>query len=143
MIIPFNLPWVYRPGSSDEENAVVLCHLLECLVSIDMEYLSRHPTPALMKSGVRYGRTYQWDSVPSVLQKGVADCKSLTAWDVAERRLRGEKAKPIFQVYPAKFGAPDFHIWTWTPSGEIDVSEKLGMNTYLRDAARLSARRTG
>lgn len=141
MIIPFNLPHVYCSGSSDEENAVVLRPLLECLVAIDMEYLQRHPTPPLRSSGVRYGRTYQWDCVPAVLAKRVADCKSLTAWDVAERRLRGEKAKPIFKVFPRRFGAPDFHIWTWTPSGEIDTSAELGMNQYLQDAARM--RRVG
>ena len=137
MKIPFNLPWVYRPGSSDEENAVVLRHLLECLVAIDTEYLSRHHTPLLRESGVRYGRTYEWDSVPSVLKKGVADCKSLTAWDVAERRMRGEKARAIFKVYPSRFGAPDFHIWTETPNGEIDTSAELGMGGYIRDQARL------
>lgn len=137
MKIPFNLPWVYRSGSSDEENAVVLQHLLECLIAIDIEFLSRHEAPLLRQSRVRYGRTYEWDTVPAILDKRVADCKSLTAWDCAERRMRGEKCRPIFKVYPSNFGAPDFHIWTWTPSGEIDTSEELGMRGYIRDQSRM------
>lgn len=137
MRIPFNLPWVYHSGSSPEENAVVLRHLMECLIAIDEEFLRRHKTPPLLQSGVRYGRTFEWDSVPAVLRLGYGDCKSLSAWLCAEMRLRGDKCRPIFRVYPSRFGAPDFHIWVETGHGEIDPSAKLGMRTYLHDAKRM------
>lgn len=141
MRIPINLPWVYSSTSNPEENAVVLRHLMECLIAIDMEYLRRHRTSPLFQSGVRYGRTFDWDTVPAVQRLGYGDCKSLSAWLCAEMRLRGEKCRPLFRSYPSRFGAPDFHIWVETAHGEIDPSEKLGMRGYLRDAKRL--RRAG
>lgn len=136
MNIPFNLPWVYCPGSSDEENAVVLRHLLECLTAINVEYLQRHPTRSIFQAGVRYGRTFEWDSIPAVIRRGYGDCKSLSAWYCAELRLRGEKCRPIFKMFPSSYGAPNFHIWVATSEGEVDPSAKLGMNEYLRAQRR-------
>jgi len=77
-----------------------LDRVLEDLAQQDVDYLQEHPdAPRLRASGVRYyhsgrgsasGLIDEWLDVPEALAEGVADCKSLAAWRVAELRVSGE-----------------------------------------------------
>ena len=68
MRICFDLGAVFYPGASDEDNALALQAMLEALIAVDRVYLRRYgrAVPKLYASGVRYGRTVVWDSVPDL-----------------------------------------------------------------------------
>ena len=111
MQITFNLPHVFNSVSTPEANAPGLQALLECLVNINMAFLRANPaTPDLYQSGVRYGRTLLWEPIPALYSARFGDCKSLTAARVAELRVRGTPAKPVFRFRTRPNGARDFHI---------------------------------
>lgn len=75
MRVCFDLGDVFHPGASDEDNALSLQALLECLIAINRVYLRHHSrTPKLYQSGVRYGRTQVWDSIPDLLTRRYGDC---------------------------------------------------------------------
>lgn len=148
MIVPFNIGFAFNPDSPPLVNARVLSVLLENLIQVDMVYLQcmrdvGRAVPELHRSGVVYGRTKLWESIPDVIARGYADCKSLTAWFVAQVRdaavvqhgatmaqARG-MAKPVFRwVRNTSNGQRDFHILVQTPTGWRDPSKDLGMNQY-------------
>jgi hypothetical protein len=132
MRICFDLGGVFFAGASDEDNALALQAMLEALIAIDRVYLRRHPrTPKLYASGVRYGRTQVWDSIPDMLTRRYGDCKSLTAMFVAELRQAGEAAKPVFRFATnPQTGQKDFHILVQRGRSFEDPSRKLGMEQY-------------
>jgi hypothetical protein len=138
MRICFDLGGVFYPGASDEDNALALQAMLEALIVIDRAYLKRYPrTPKLYASGVRYGRTQVWDSVPDLLTRRYGDCKSLSAMYIAElREAHGNKAaRPVFRfARNPQTGQRDFHILVWR-GGTVfeDPSRKLGMEQYHRN----------
>jgi hypothetical protein len=137
--ITIDLPHVFHPGSTPEDNAHVLRALLDCLIRSDAVYLRRHAAPSLYGSGVRYGRTKKWDSVPAVLSLGYGDCKSLTAWRIAELSLQGQKATPVFRWVKRgdASGAVDFHILVLREDGAFeDPSKVLGMGHNENEAFR-------
>lgn len=74
MRICFDLGGVFYDGSSDEDNAIALQQLLECLIGINRLYLRRFRAPKLYQSGVRYARTQIWDSIPDLVKRGYGDC---------------------------------------------------------------------
>ncbi len=133
MVIPIGLSHVFFPGSDPAENAEVLQATMAYLVVINRLLLRRHPEiPRLYESGVVYGRTVVWDSIPDVLNRGFGDCKSLTAWLCAERQEQGYKCQPVFRWIERPAGAPDegklqYHILVQTPEGFEDPSKFLGM----------------
>lgn len=130
MQIVFDMPHVFRPGANHVENALALQALLNCLVALDSAYLQENPTPSLYGSGVRYGRTKEWDTIPAVIKRGYGDCKSLTAWLVAEKRRQGIECRPCFRWLnrPDGSGAIDFHILVEYPGAKYeDPSRVLGM----------------
>lgn len=132
MRISFDLGGVFYPGATDEDNALALQALLEALVAVDRLYLRRYPrTPKLYTSGVRYGRTQVWDSIPDLLKRRHGDCKSLTAMYVAELREAKVVARPVFRfaVNP-QTGAKDFHILVQIGKTFKDPSRDLGMVQY-------------
>lgn len=133
MIFQIDLPHVFRPGASDEDNAMVLRAMLEALVMANMVFLKSNPkTPRLYQSGVRYGRTTTWLAIPALYALRYGDCKSLTAAFVAEERIAGRQAKPVFRpMYNPKKAQNDFHILVQTPRGFEDPSRKLGMDQYF------------
>lgn len=135
MRISFDLGGVFHPGAADEDNAYVLQALLEALIQADRVYLRRYGkrVPKLYASGVRYGRTQVWDSIPDLLARRYGDCKSLSAMYIAEVRESGKKAVPVFRFArnPAS-GQKDFHILVKTDTGIEDPSRKLGMDQYHR-----------
>jgi hypothetical protein len=125
--ITFDLPHVFSPDASPVENSEVLKALLDCMVSVNLAYLKSHPTPPLYRSGVVYGRTAVWNTIPAVLQLGYGDCKSLATWLVAEYRLLGVPCRPVFRWIRRASGTRDFHILVDTESGYQDPSKVLGM----------------
>jgi hypothetical protein len=147
--IAFGLPHVFGTRSNAKANAYALRALLDCLTRIDQAYLLDHPrTPSLHGSGVVYGRTEVWDAIPAIIDRTYGDCKSLTAWRVAELRRAGIQARPVFRFNPRRDGANDYHILVQVirptrysvrdGSGALyeDPSRDLGMsseNLYIRN----------
>ena len=133
MLFQIDLPHVYKPGASDEDNAMCLRALLEMLVMANMVYLRRYPrTARLYRSGVRYAQCPIWMAIPALYARGYGDCKSLTAAYVAEERIAGREAKPVFRPqYNPRKGQNDFHILVQTPRGFMDPSRDLGMDAYF------------
>lgn len=131
MIISFPLPHVFSSASSSQEDAEVLNRLLNLLIEVDTVWLKHHPTTSLYQSGVRYGRTTEWDCIPALYQRRYGDCKSLTAARIAELRKEGRRAAPVFRWKVRKDGGKDYHILLITDSnseGFEDPSRILGMN---------------
>ena len=131
MNVPFNLAAVFNADTSMVSNARVLRALLEVLIAADEEYLRTHAAPRLYASNVRYGRTNEWESIPDVIARGYGDCKSLSAWLVAERRVRDKKPADVTFRWlrnPKKGGVPDWHILVMGDHGWEDPSKVLGMN---------------
>ncbi len=126
MEITFGLPHVFERDSDSLENAKALRLLLEALITLNLAYLQHHSAPALYQSGVVYRRTRTWDSIPEVLRKGFADCKSLSAYLIAQYRQKGVRAEPVFRFMPVKNGNM-FHILVKTDKGFEDPSKVLGM----------------
>ena len=129
MQITFALPHVFYPGSNPVENARTLRILLDALISIDETFLKHHTVPGLYQSGVVYGRTQIWDSIPALYSRGFGDCKSLTAALVAQYRAQGKTAQPVFRWAKRSdgSGATDYHILVQTADGFEDPSKVLGM----------------
>ena len=127
MQITFNLPHVFNPASNPVDNAYALRALLDCLVSINLAYLKRHPAPALYKSGVVYGRTVIWDSIPALYDRGYGDCKSLSDALIAEYRIKKIACEPAFRWIRNDNGSTDFHILVQVGDRFEDPSKKLGM----------------
>lgn len=135
MRICLDLGGVFHPRASDEDNALVLQALLEALTQANMVFLRRYPkTPSLYQTGVRYGRTQVWDSIPDLVTRRYGDCKSLTAMRIAELRIHGEKAKPVFRfARNPQTRQKDFHILVQRSKGKVpfeDPSRLLGMDQY-------------
>lgn len=130
MEIVYTIPHAFGPGSDSSENATVLRLLLELLIALDIEYLRRHPnTPSLYEDPIFYRRTVEWEPIPAIRLRGFADCKSLTAWRVAELRLLGEEAKPVFRWRRTPRGTYDYHILVLRPGGLFeDPSKAKGMS---------------
>jgi len=129
MQITLNLPHVFYPGSSPKDNARVLRALLDCMVNINQAYLKDHSALGLYQSGVVYGRTKIWETIPALYQRGFGDCKSLTAALIAEYRNRGIEADPVFRFDYSKKrpGQINYHILVQTKYGFKDPSKDLGM----------------
>lgn len=110
MEITISVPHVFHPKASQAEDATALMLLLECLIGLNRAYLRDHPTKGLYRSGVVYGRTEEWDSIPAVKRRGFADCKSLSAWRIAELREQGVECRPVFRWVRRRNGSKGFHI---------------------------------
>lgn len=104
---------------------------MEALISINLVYLELHPeTPKLTSSafGVVYGRTNDWLSIPALYARRFGDCKSLTAMRVAEHRIRGKNANPVFRSRKNETGGTDFHILVQIGVDSFeDPSKECGM----------------
>lgn len=130
---------IFTDSYSRRASEMVLDLVLECLVQIDMLFLRLNPQcPKLYDSGVRYyheGIVDEWFDIPEALHERVADCKTLSAWRVAELRLSGEDPKAQCEKTFAEMEHPDgstmllYHIRVSRSNGTIeDPSRKLGMN---------------
>jgi hypothetical protein len=111
----------------------ILKHLLEVIVAANMEYLRCNPhTPSVYRAGVSYCReprgTEYFQSIPSIMLTGCADCEDLSAWRVAELRFHGEPAKFAIYKREKKSGFLLYHIQVRRADGRIeDPSKALGM----------------
>ena len=131
MIISLDLPHVFYPGSNPREDAFALRIMLDTLIRLNMAFLRDHRVPNLYDSGVRYGRTQVWDTIPALYRRTYGDCKSLTAALVAERRFAGKAAEPVFRWIQNPDGSKDYHILVGIGRGQFeDPSKILGMNQY-------------
>jgi len=132
MDITFSLPHVFYPGSNPEDNAYALQILLDMLVRQNMAYLRNHAVLPLYQSGVVYGRTQVWDTLPALYARRKGDCKSLTGVRVAELKMIGHEARPVFRFAVTPEGKHLFHILVERfENGQIfyeDPSRILGMN---------------
>ena len=128
MEIVFSMPHVFYPGSNLEENARAIMTSVEYLIALDVDYLKRHATPSLYDDEVCYKRTVEWEPIPAVQLRGHGDCKSLAAWRIAEYRIRGIPAKPVFRWRSRPDGFLDYHILIQLNQGRWeDPSKTLGM----------------
>jgi hypothetical protein len=132
MQIVYDAPFVFFPNSSKLANALVLRASMDYLVTLNRIYLSTakqhgYPVPGLYQSGIRYGRTQVWDTIQAALQRRHADCKTLSAWLIAELQERGFAAQPEFRWNPRPSGERDFHILVMTEKGIRDPSKDFGM----------------
>lgn len=133
MQISFDMPFVFRPGATPDSNAMALQASLEYLIYLNQIFLRDHIVPGLYQSGVVYGRTEVWDTIPALYARGYGDCKSLTCALVAQMRKTGLDCKPVFRFMKARDGATDYHILVQRPicpaypTGFEDPSKILGM----------------
>lgn len=132
MKITFVLPHVFRSDADAVDNAYALSALLDCLIALNSAYLRNHAARTLYRSGVVYGRTLEWDTIPALYERGFGDCKSLTAALVAEYRKEGKAARPVFRFQKANGGGTNFHILVQTAEGFEDPSKVLGMGNENR-----------
>jgi hypothetical protein len=131
MLISLDLPHVFYPGSNPKENALALRIMLDALIALNTEFLREHRVPQLYASGVRYGRTTVWDTIPALYNRTYGDCKSLTAALVAERRFAGLPADPVFRWIRNPDNSTDYHILVAVGGGRFeDPSKVLGMNRH-------------
>jgi len=122
--------------------------VLDALTACDQWFIRHNVPRPLYSSGVVYGRTDLWETIPSLYAASYhgtdredstfrprfgrfGDSKSLTAARVAELRERGLAAEPVLR-FPRRPGGPDpFHaLVKWRDSqGEHleDPSARLGM----------------
>lgn len=136
---------IFQDKWSRAESERVLDLLLEFLTQVDMIFLrSRPDTPRLRDSGVRYyhdgrgvprGLVDEYLSVDEALREGVADCKTLAAWRVAELRVSGEDPGARCAKRFAEVPDPDvgtlllYHVIVQRSDGRTeDPSRELGMN---------------
>lgn len=133
MLIRFNLPHVFYPGSDKVLNALTLRCLMDGLIKINRVYLIEmkrhgHAVPLLYQSGVVYDRTVWWEPIPALYSRNYGDCKSLTAAWIAEQSLRGVAANPVFRFVDNEDGTTDYHILVALGKGTFaDPSKVLGM----------------
>jgi hypothetical protein len=106
----YSIPQAFYPGSNREENAAVLRISLDYLIALNLDYLRRHTVPPLYQENIYYKRTVEFEPIPAVQLRGYGDCKSLTAWRIAEYRRAGKFAKPVFRWNPRSDGMYDYHI---------------------------------
>lgn len=112
------------------DNACALRALLECMVELNIAFMRFHKCKALYQSGVRYGRTLWWEPIPALYARREGDCKSLATALIAQYRMQGIGADPVFRFVMNGEGGcdgTDFHILVQTDQGFEDPSKVLGM----------------
>ena len=134
MLISYNLPHVFYPGSDKLLNARTLRASMDYMVTMNRIFLEeskrlRHAVPTLYSSGVVYDRTTWWEPIPALYQRGYGDCKSLSAaWIAQARFLKGIHTRPVFRCVDNADGTTDYHILVELPNGTFeDPSKVLGM----------------
>lgn len=115
-----------------ERVAGCLAAFVEALTRLDIAYLELHPeTPRLYLSNVRYAEVPRWQDVPSLLQSGRGDCKSIVAWRLAE--MRGSDPNASIHVVHRIIGQEDhLHVLIRRSDDRLeDPSVKLGMKPWF------------
>jgi hypothetical protein len=128
--ITFSLPHVFERGTQSLENDEALAALLDCLITLNVSYLRKNKVAPLYASGVVYERTIVWDTIPALYGRGFGDCKSLAAARVAELRVSGQRARPVFRFVDSPKGDRFYHILVMTLRGWEDPSKQCGMSAH-------------
>jgi hypothetical protein len=131
--IVFSIDDAFHPRASKDANAKALRALLDCLIELDILCYNANPSlPYLYNSGIVYHlmpTKAPWDTIPSMVQRGYTDCKSLVAARIAELRRAGKTAMPVFRNITDGWGTM-FHILILHGNGHWECpSRNLGMNT--------------
>lgn len=108
------------------DRAAVVAEVVETLVAVNRLYFAKHGVVGLYASGVKYAESGGWKDIPACLRDGVADCKSLAAWRLAELREADKKATLHVQHFNLE-GADRLHLLVWVDGKYEDPSKKLGM----------------
>lgn len=129
--IVFSIDDAFHPHASKEANAKSLRALLNCLIDLDVICYNTDPSlPYLYRSGVVYHlmpTKAPWDTIPTMVQRGYTDCKSLVAARIAELRRAGKTAMPVFRNITDGWGTM-FHILILHENGQWECpSRNLGM----------------
>lgn len=135
-LFTFDLPCLFYPGSTPVQDGHALQVLLNGLIELNIAYLETHTAAPLYRSGVTYGRTDVWDTIPALysfkptrmgspMQYG--DCKSVSAALIAEYLKQGKECQPSFRWIRTQQGTKDYHILVLTADGWEDPSKVLGM----------------
>lgn len=129
--VVFGIDSAFHPHASKDDNAITLRALLNCLIDLDVICFDSDPTlPFLYQSGIFYRlmpSKAAWDTVPTMVQRGFTDCKSLVAARIAELRRNGQVAMPVFRNITDGWGTM-FHILILHGNGEWECPSRiLGM----------------
>ena len=130
-------PGFFRGDFEREASNAALEIMLDCLVRLDVLYLSQYPdTPPLYQAGVRYKREglreENWLAIPHVLKQKHGDCEDLASWRTAELQRQGIAARPMFTWAKLPNGGTLYHIKVQHPNGQIeDPSRILGMKSKV------------
>lgn len=119
-------------------NEAALHRLLAMLVECNLDYLRSvgpENIPPLHETHVRYipdlYARERWATIPHIWMRGSADCKSLSAWRVAELIAAGENASCAVSRTPSRSGARIYHILVAREDGSLeDPSFDLGMGWH-------------
>jgi len=125
----------------EEARAAGIARLVDQLAWIDTAWLRMHPeVPPLYESGVVYverGLTAcgdDWRDIPEILVEGEGVCEDLSAWRIAELRIRSTNAQPLITSMQAD-SLIVYHVRVLWPNGQIeDPSLILGMSPLSPDA---------
>lgn len=137
MLIPFNLPHVFHPGSDKLLNARTLRAMMDFMVTVNrvfleesarLGYAAKYMRP-LYKSGVVYDRTNWWEPIPALYGRGHGDCKSLSAAWIAQAAFFAKiPSRPVFRFVDNDDRSIDYHILVELANGSFeDPSKVLGM----------------
>lgn len=133
MLIQYNFPHVFHPGSNKTLDALTLRAMMDLLVVTNLAYLEEcrhnaHAVPGLYSSGVRYDRTLWWEPIPALYPRTYGDCKSLSGALVAEYQMKKIETRHVFRFVEYDNGIKDYHILIEHGNGTFeDPSKKLGM----------------
>ncbi len=132
MLLKYNFPHVFYPGSDKRENSLVLKAQIDFLIRVNTIYLLEskrlgRSVPPLYRSGVTYERTTWWEPIPALYERRWGDCKSLASALVAQYRLQGIACEPTFRWVENADKTLDFHILVFLGDYFEDPSKVLGM----------------
>lgn len=126
--VVFGIDGAFHPRASKTANSKALRALLDCLIDLDIIILRACPNlPDLYHSGVYYRlmpSEAAWDTTPIMIRRGFTDCKSLVAARIAELRLAGYVAMPVFRNVKDGWGTM-FHILILHGNGEWECPSRL------------------
>jgi len=131
--VVFGIDSAFNARASKGQNATALRALLDCLIELNSIILNANSQlPKLYESGTVYRLMpahAPWDTIPTFLERGYTDCKSLVAARIAEIRRAGNLAIPVFRHVTDGWGTM-FHILILHGNGEWECpSRLLGMHT--------------
>jgi hypothetical protein len=111
----------------------ILRLLLEVLIAENIAHLRARPeTPWLYRAGVVYQKEPDdrddWLDIPEVQLQGMGDCEDLSAWRIAELRVRDQEMAIPHVTIATQGSRVLYHVTVRRANGRIeDPSRALGM----------------